>query len=64
MAITKIDFMRGIQCRKMLWLDKHKPSLKIIPTDAGITITVIERRPDDVGAYSESGRDPDRASRH
>ena len=30
MAITKTDFMRGMQCRKMLWLDKHKPSLKII----------------------------------
>lgn len=22
--------MCGMQCRKMLWLDKHKPSLKII----------------------------------
>ena len=31
MGITKTDFMRGMQCRKMLWLDKHKPSLKIIP---------------------------------
>ena len=30
MAITKTDFMRGMQCRKMLWLDKHKPSLKVI----------------------------------
>ena len=26
MAITKTDFMRGMQCPKMLWLDKHKPS--------------------------------------
>ena len=26
MAITKTDFMRGMQYRKMLWLDKHKPS--------------------------------------
>ena len=33
MAITKTDFMRGMQCRKMLWLDKHKPSLKIIPPE-------------------------------
>ena len=33
MAITKTDFMRGMQCRKMLWLDKHKPSLKVIPPE-------------------------------
>ena len=33
MAITKTGFMRGMQCRKMLWLDKHKPSLKIIPPE-------------------------------
>lgn len=33
MGITKTDFMRGMQCRKMLWLDKHKPSLKIIPQE-------------------------------
>ena len=33
MAITKTDFMRGMQCHKMLWLDKHKPSLKIIPPE-------------------------------
>ena len=31
MGITKTDFMRGMQCMKMLWLDKHKPKLKIIP---------------------------------
>ena len=30
MGITKTDFMRGMQCRKMLWLDKHKPKLRII----------------------------------
>jgi len=33
MAITKTDFMRGMQCPKMLWLDKHKPSLKVIPPE-------------------------------
>jgi len=33
MAITKTGFMRGIQCPKMLWLDKHKPSLKVIPPE-------------------------------
>ena len=33
MGITKTDFMRGMQCPKMLWLDKHKPQLKIIPRE-------------------------------
>ena len=33
MGITKTDFMRGMQCPKMLWLDKHKPFLRIIPPE-------------------------------
>ncbi len=33
MGVTKTDFMRGMQCRKMLWLDKHKPQFKIIPPE-------------------------------
>ena len=33
MALTKTDFMRGMQCPKMLWLDKHKPGLKVIPPE-------------------------------
>lgn len=33
MGITKTDFMRGMQCHKMLWLDKHKPKLKVIPPE-------------------------------
>ncbi len=33
MAITKTDFMRGMQCPKMLWLDRHKPGLKVIPPE-------------------------------
>ncbi len=33
MGLTKTDFMRGMQCPKMLWLDKHKPSLKVIPEE-------------------------------
>ena len=33
MALTKTNFMRGMQCPKMLWLDKHKPELKIIPPE-------------------------------
>lgn len=31
MGITKTDFMRGMQCPKMLWMDRHKPGLKVIP---------------------------------
>lgn len=30
MGVTKTDFMRGMQCPKMLWLDKHKPQEKVI----------------------------------
>ncbi len=33
MGITKTDFMRGMQCPKMLWLDKHRPSLRVIPPE-------------------------------
>ena len=25
--------MRGMQCRKMLWLDKHRPGLRVIPPE-------------------------------
>ena len=31
MGITKTDFVRGMQCPKMLWLDHHKPEQKEIP---------------------------------
>ena len=30
MGITKTDYTRGMQCPKMLWLDKHKPEKRII----------------------------------
>ena len=33
MGITKTDFVRGMQCPRMLWLDKHKPKLKVIPPE-------------------------------
>ena len=33
MPISKTDFVRGIQCEKMLWLDAHAPELKIIPPE-------------------------------
>ena len=38
MGITKSDFMRGMQCDKMLWLDKHKPEEKIIPDEVQIRL--------------------------
>ena len=31
MGLSKTDFMRGMQCPKQLWLDAHKPELKVIP---------------------------------
>ena len=33
MAVSKTDFVRGLQCEKMLWLDAHRPDLKIIPPE-------------------------------
>ena len=38
MAITKTDFMRGMQCRKMLWLDRHKPGLRVIPPEVQVRL--------------------------
>ena len=32
-SISKTDFMRGLQCPKMLWLDAHKPEKKQIPPE-------------------------------
>lgn len=33
MGVTKTDFIRGLQCKKMLWLDSHKPQEKLIPEE-------------------------------
>jgi len=33
MGVTKTDFMRGMQCPRMLWLDKYHPEEKIIPPE-------------------------------
>lgn len=33
MPISKTDFVRGLQCQKMLWLDAHCPEEKIIPPE-------------------------------
>ena len=33
MPISKTDFIRGLQCKKMLWLDAHCPENRIIPPE-------------------------------
>ena len=33
MPVSKTDFIRGLQCEKMLWLDAHAPEHKIIPPE-------------------------------
>ncbi len=33
MAVSKTDFVRALQCEKMLWLDAHAPEYKIIPPE-------------------------------
>ena len=33
MPISKTDFIRALQCEKMLWLDAHAPEHKIIPPE-------------------------------
>ena len=38
MGISKTDFMRGMQCPRMLWLDKHRPSLRVIPPETQIRL--------------------------
>ena len=38
MGLSKTDYMRGIQCPRMLWLDKHKPELKVIPPENQIVL--------------------------
>lgn len=33
MPVSKTDFIRALQCEKMLWLDAHAPQYKIIPPE-------------------------------
>ncbi len=33
MPISKTDFVRALQCEKMLWLDAHCPEYKVIPPE-------------------------------
>lgn len=47
MGITKTDYMRGIQCEHMLWLDHHKRDARIIPL-------VIRQRLDQGNAFGDA----------
>jgi len=38
MGVTKTDFVRGLQCPKMLWLDSHKPAEKLIPAEVQVRL--------------------------
>ena len=33
MGLSKTAFMRGMQCRKMLWLDRNKREFRVIPPE-------------------------------
>ncbi|MBO4940518.1 MAG: hypothetical protein J6D30_05840 [Clostridia bacterium] len=46
MGVTKTDYMRGIQCPKMLWLDKHMPEKRVIPPN-------VQQRLDDGNAFGD-----------
>ena len=47
MGITKTDFIRGMQCPKMLWLDAHKREKREIPPE-------VRERLDFGNAYGDS----------
>lgn len=47
MGITKTDFIRGMQCPKMLWLDSHKREKREIPLE-------VRERLDDGNVYGDS----------
>ena len=38
MPISKTDFIRALQCEKMLWLDSHAPEYKIIPPEVQLRL--------------------------
>jgi len=38
MAISKTDFIRGLQCERMLWLDKHKREEMVIPPEVQLRL--------------------------
>ena len=49
MAMTKTGFMRGMQCPKMLWLDRHKPELQIVAPE-------IQKRLDNGNTFGDLAR--------
>lgn len=46
MPVSKTDFVRGLQCEKMLWLDAHAPEHKIIPPE-------VQARLDEGNAFGD-----------
>ncbi len=38
MGLSKTDFIRGMQCPKMLWLDAHKPKLKKVSAETELRL--------------------------
>ena len=46
--------MRGMQCRKMLWLDKHRPGLRVIPRKGlPVSLYLSERDLIDVPSFTD-----------
>ena len=47
MPISKTDFIRALQCRKMLWLDAHKIEERVIPPE-------VQQRLDEGNVFGDS----------
>lgn len=47
MGVTKTDYMRGMQCPRMLWLDRHRPEERIIPPE-------VQKRLDEGNAFGDA----------
>ena len=50
MGLSKTDFMRGMQCPKMLWLDAHKPRLRKISEEKELQL----QRGDEFGEQAKA----------
>ncbi len=46
MGVTKTDYMRGMQCPRMLWLDRHKPEERVIPPE-------VQKKLDEGNAFGD-----------
>jgi len=57
MGVTKTDYMRGMQCPKMLWLDGHKREERVIPPEVQEKLDLGNEFGDEAmgmfGAYEE-----------